>query len=463
LASFLIGFFVCYDKSMDNEPSQASPKQTIKSRIGDKLSRLKAWTIKYRVAVGLLLLFILGGSFAILHAHNKDSTAPVASNSCPTPTASGCSLAHQTAKPQAAFDPSLGNCKGKGTVPLTVSPIAIEQIGVVEPLGQMIGGHVTPIDHGYIFGLDGHNARPNQYPVRAPANGIIVEMTAIGRTGHEEFTDHAITISFTCNHFMHFLNMDSFDVNILKQSGDVTPAKDWHGAIPVKAGQVIGYTGTHGIDIYSWNTASKLKGFIKPEQYTKAEGWKIYTTDPYEYFVEPIKSQLFAKNPRTAAPRGGKIDYDVDGRLIGTWFKQGTGGYASNMAPGEGHNIWSGHLSFAPDAFDPTGLMISIGDWQGQALQFGILGARPNPANVSVSTGMVKYELRKYDWTAVNTGRSWDNISYQGPVRFNPNGSVQGVLLVQMTADRQLKVEQFPGKSAAQVTGFTANAQLYER
>src|SRR3989338_8334568 len=40
-------------------------------------------------------------------------------------------------------------CRGKGTVEFTYPPMLIEDIGMIEPIGLMIGGHVTPIDHGY--------------------------------------------------------------------------------------------------------------------------------------------------------------------------------------------------------------------------------------------------------------------------------------------------------------------------
>ena len=38
-----------------------------------------------------------------------------------------------------------------------------------------------------------------------------------------------------------------------------------------------------------------------------------------------------------------------------------------------------------------------------------------------------------------------------------------GVALFQLVEDRKLKVETFAGKTAAEVSGFTANARIYER
>ena len=38
-----------------------------------------------------------------------------------------------------------------------------------------------------------------------------------------------------------------------------------------------------------------------------------------------------------------------------------------------------------------------------------------------------------------------------------------GMVLMQMVGERQLKVEVFPGSTAAQVAGFDSNALIYER
>ena len=443
----------------------------------------KTWWIVATVAVLVVLAFVSG--LVIANGDNtRDSTSTSAATStvnsvdvvtatsenvsastpassvaiCATPSATGCS-----AGPGGhTFDPSNGKCQGDGIVPLTSSPLPLDEIGLVVPMGQMIGGHVTPIDHGYIFGIHGHQgSKSNEYEVLAPADGFVVALTATARSGADNFIDHAITFSVTCTLSVHYLNMDSFDDHLLQESGDVTPDRPWAGAIAVKAGEVIGHTGPHGIDIYVWNADLTLTGFVNPDQYTAAEDWKTHTADPYEYFAEPIRSQLLAKNPRLAAPRGGKIDYDVDGRLIGSWFKEGTGGYTGGGHGGEGY--WKGHMSIVPDAYDPSGTMVSIGDWSGEARQFGVRGAHVDPAEVSMSTGVVKYELSMTDWVIAATGARWDNDLYKGPVRFAPTDSVQGVLLVQMVGDRRLKVEMFPSKTAGQVTDFDGAAVYYER
>lgn len=447
----------------DDPIDEDTPDETSKLDFLRKISR-KNWII-----IGIAVLLIISGSTA-LATKPKHQTAPQpsvqtsqvsskkTSVSCTSSSATGCN-SQQSAR---AFDPSHGKCQGTGLVPLTSAPLPINQVGLVEPLGLVIGGHVTPIDHGYIFGIHGHQgSKTNEYPVLAPADGLIVDMTATARSGQDNFVDHAVTFSFTCTLSAHYLNMDSFDEHILKQSGEITSDKAWSGAIRVKAGEVIGHTGPHGIDIFVWNANLNLTGFVKPTQYLASEDWKTHTADPYEYFAEPIKSQLLAKNPRVVTPRGGKIDYDIDGRLIGSWFKEGSGGYTGGGHGGDGY--WKGHLAIIPEAFDPSGIVVSIGDWNGQASQFGVIGAKPDPKDVSISSGVVKYELGMPNWVVASTGARWDSDSYQGPVRFEPTNSVQGVILLQMVGTSRLKLEEFPAKTASQVSGFTANAVFYER
>ena len=65
---------------------------------------------------------------------------------------------------------------------------------------------------------------------------------------------------------------------------------------------------------------------------------------------EPLRSQLLALDERDIAPRWGKIDYDVNGKLVGNWFRVGSGGYAGMQRGGEGY--WDGNLAVVYDGND---------------------------------------------------------------------------------------------------------------
>jgi hypothetical protein len=225
--------------------------------------------------------------------------------------------------------------------------------------------------------------------------------------------------------------------------------------ITVKAGEIVGYTKV-GIDFSLIDNDVTLSGFIDPDAY-KYEPWKIHTVDPFDYFAPSLRDEWMTKNLRHVAPYGGKIDYDVDGRLVGNWFKPGT----KNQL---GDSSGDGELAFAYNHIDPSFIEISMSNFNGQAAQFFFKDNAPDPKDVTEQTGMVKYELQKFGYTDPKTGQ-WMNEDYisvgSKPKIFDD--TVQGTVLVQALPNNQIKFEAFPGKTAAQITGFTDKAQIYER
>lgn len=148
-------------------------------------------------------------------------------------------------------------------------------------------------------------------------------------------------------------------------------------------------------------------------------------------------------------PLGGRIDYDIDGKLVGNWYREGTGGYAGLNRRWD---YWVGHLTFAYHNVDPSQIIISIGDVDGRARQFAVRGNAPDPAQIATADGLVKYILiaPKVD---SRTGQPFANFQE----RF------YGTLLVQVVDDRKLRVEVFPGAAADSVSGLSSAAKTYER
>jgi hypothetical protein len=79
---------------------------------------------------------------------------------------------------------------------------------------------------------------------------------------------------------------------------------------------------------------------------------------------EPLRTKLLSFNPRKAKPLGGRIDHDIDGKLVGNWYREATGGYAGLNRRWD---YWVGHLTFAYHHVDPSQVIISIGDVDGKA------------------------------------------------------------------------------------------------
>ncbi len=357
---------------------------------------------------------------------------------------------------------SRGRAEGNRLVRYTHSPMRLEDIERITPYGLMIGGHVCPIDHGYFYPKPLKPGEPH-FDVFAPADGFVVMVghrtQLTGSTEQRrEYDDYALHIEHSATVYTFYDLLTALDPAILKQLDEATRdrfARKQMGPpiqtrIPVKAGQVVGKVGGRSLDIATINTEVRLKGFLTPKLYGHY-AWRVHVVDPFDYFGEPLKSQLLKLNSRKAAPPFGKFDYDVDGRLVGNWFREGSGGY-----PGDGRDprgYWLGHLAFAYHHVEPSVVVVSIGDFDGRPRQFGIVGNGPDPANVSAKDGVVKYELVYAPFNSNGT-----RIELPPQMR-----GLQGVLLVQLVEDRKLKVETFPGKSAKEVTAFTPMARFYER
>ena len=350
-------------------------------------------------------------------------------------------------------------CKGAGIVAFTSPPMQIEKIGTIEPIGLMIGGHVTPTDHGYYTAKTWKPGSSREdagkfVEVFAPASGIVTEVQSMpSEYSSSSIGDYRIVIYHTCTFYTIYIHVNQISEKLQSIANKGKAAE-------VEAGEIIGYA--PGFDFSVHNDEVALKGFIVPEHY-EAEPWKIHTADMFDYFVEPIKSQLLEKNVRQKYPRGGKIDYDIDGRLVGNWFEENTNGYFGKEEYKRSIGYWKTHLAFAYDGLDPDLIVVSIGDYNGEAKQFAVNGNAPDPKDVQASTGLMKYELVTWEYLTEN-GNQWDRQGFAkitGSKRFE--SQIEGVVLAQMTGERRLKFEVFPGKTASQVNGFTSNAKIYER
>jgi hypothetical protein len=425
-------------------------------------------------AIGLTgTVAVSGIAISRLHtgARRVARSAAVAAPASPLPpcqskTATGCD---RSQLPQADRNGGAG-CRGTGPGTLTVSPIGLNDLSYIQPMGLMTGGHVTPIDHGYFYIKGAQASPPQPAAVYAPLDGVI---TAVSRTTRAQgsgptcpttYDDYAVTIAGTCTFRVRFSNLLGLAGALAQQIGPLQPNDAKDPQLSVKAGDLIGYTGlptAYGIDVWVENDNSTLTGFINPAQYTAVESWKTHVVDLFQYTQEPLRDQLLALVERDAAPRWGKIDYDQDGKLVGSWFKVGTGGYGGGKNGAAGY--WDGHLSVVYDGNDPSQIDISFGDYQGQPRQFAVIGNKPDPASVDQATGIVAYELGQIETYSAGTGQIWDGRQYIAHIRTRAGSTVEGTVLMQLVGPRSLKVEIFPGRSASQVVGFDSAALLYGR
>ena len=346
------------------------------------------------------------------------------------------------------------NCSNADRVQMTHLPMNIDDVASFTPYGLIAGAHVTPIDHLYFYPKEGPR---DKYPVFAMADGEITNIGVRGvnvGTGESRPPEYRYEIKHSCQTSTYFDLVTKLDQSILDIAPDAA-TKGYSGSIKVTSGQEIGRIGAQSLDTAVYNSTLVLPGFISPEMY-KAEPWKVHTDDFLSYFDEPLKSQINTLNPRTTEPRSGKIDYDQPGKLIGNWFLEGTNGYAGptekqNNPGSNNKGYWDGHLAIFYDAVNTDTIILSFGSYNDDGpFPFAVKGNAPAPADIGVDSGIVKYEL------------------ITAPNPFNPtqgyqDTSVMGVALFQVLEGEKLKVETFPGKTTAQVTGFTNAVQIYER
>ncbi len=350
----------------------------------------------------------------------------------------------------------ISNCEKTGSVMFTHAPMDVSEIEMIQPIGLMIGGHVTPIDHGYYNSKKWKSVErkvEDFVDVYAPAAGFIEVQSMPSEYASSSVGDYRLVIYHTCTFYSIFIH-----VNQLSEKLQKVVAKG--PIVKVEAGEVIGRAPAFDFSVH--NEEVLLSGFLVPESYD-AEPFKLHTVDMFDVFVEPLRTELLAKNIRQAQPRGGKIDYDIDGKLVGNWFEEGTNGYFGRKEFAQMPGYWKSHAAFAYDALDSSLVVVSLGDFGGEARQFAVKGNSPNPKDVGVGDGVVTYVLVKYDYTTVS-GENWDRWHYaQLGKAYGVEEQKEGVVAVEMISDRKMKLEVFVGGTASTVNGFSGKEKVYVR
>lgn len=293
-----------------------------------------------------------------------------------------------------------------GPITFTHAPVDTSKIAQATPLGNLNPpGHTFPTDHIYFYLND-----PNLVEVRAHGDGTVRSIY------HNAWSDdYRVELKHTETFYSYLDHIKNLPPEIVQ------------GAT-VEVGDLMGY-GDRSVSAVDLGVVDydSTRNFIVPARY---HDFSLYCADPYQYFEEDVRDALLAKNPRTVEPRGGKIDFDIDGALSGNWFFETT--------PIDGATgIQANHLAFVYDMIDPTIIRIAAGDTLELApFNYRVNGNTPDPATVTTASGLVKYELMR---------------------------SPTAVLLVEMQDARTIQVEVFPNKTKSQVSDFTEAAQTYVR
>jgi len=334
---------------------------------------------------------------------------------------------------------------GEGPITFHSIPMDWEDFSYIEPLGNLNpkGGHTFPSDHGGLTFAD-PDLYPPSYDLRAPADGIVVEILyrlqdwppESGFTG--KYDDYKVLIAHTKTFMSYLDHISELSPEILEEAGELQEGVN-SVQIAVKEGDLLGWAGGRpkaqtGLD---WGVYDKdVTHFIHPEKYRRT----AHAAHFMEYCDEYLKAELLERlwEKPTVGPVWGKFDYDQPGRLVGNWFLEG-------ISEADPLGEWDKHLAFVYYMYDPTQIRIAIGgtlpvevSYEGYA----VVGNAPDPANITVESGKVVYWLTT-------------------PPELGVEELPEATLLVQMLDEETIKVEAFQGHLSS--PEFTANARLYTR
>jgi hypothetical protein len=308
---------------------------------------------------------------------------------------------------------------------LSVSPLDTSTLVAATPLGMMAPpGHVLPTDHVYLYFVDAWGGQQQNNdcrarPIRAAGSGVVTFVLQTEAQG-----DMKVNVQMTKS--FHYY----YDHVILKSGVGVGSR--------VNAGDTIGTTTGRcpSMDLGVIDLDVNPPGFVNAQRYGD---FGRHAASPYRYFTEPLRSWLYSKvrmYEGVPADKNGRIDWGIPGKLVGDWFHSSIGSMGSSVTMGP--QGWPKTVAFAYDWF-ATQPRISIGGTIAEAGVLGIAPTDPDPATVSVSSGVVAY--------------------HGTPVM----GRIPaGWLLVQMLATDRIRMEYF-ANATSRPTAFTSAAQEYVR
>jgi len=312
---------------------------------------------------------------------------------------------------------------GTGRAVLTASPIDPASVFAASPLGKLgPPDHTLPTDHVYITfvnAFDGNQANNDcvtRRPIYAAGAGVVTFILATEARGDTK-VDVQMTTTFHY-YYDHVLLLPGIARGTM-----------------VTAGQQIGTTaGCPSFDMGAYDSTVTLSGLVNPARYGPSTR---YVVSPYLYFSDSLRALYISRSrvfEGVPINPDGRTDYGVAGRLVGDWFHASLPVDTNSSGSPAG---WAKSIAFAYDWYNGTP-RISVGGTIAPPFVGSIGSGDPDPATVSVSTGLVAYQVKL-------------------PGAFES----YGWLLVQMTAADRIRVEFFPGSSRP--AALTSGAQEYLR
>lgn len=326
---------------------------------------------------------------------------------------------------------------GTSSLVIDALPVDRDALVAVLPLGTFRADEALPSADAILLLAPGRTHR-----VSAPVAGLITELDRTEGTITLRVRDHVR------------LRLSGIDVRADVWVGMAVPASAPLGSVAASA--IAAEIGMRVLDA----TAPSMQ-WINPERYGARRMTRFFA----RYLADSLRSEVYGLVRRSAPDLDGRIDYDREGRLVGTWFDHSVpleaaprgaspagliglsqpglvfaGVQASEIDPSESLNGLG--LTFAYDAERPGQTRVAIGRDLAAALGVGglhtVAWEDADPAEVDVTRGPVRYRLFDADDEA-RVGRG------------------DRVLLVQLLDATTLRVESIEARDANRAT-FSSRA-----
>jgi hypothetical protein len=214
------------------------------------------------------------------------------------------------------------------TVRFSTAPTDLSQIASIVPAGSPSGGVIKP--HSYFHNKDMSNGRNVRVPVYAVADSVLTSVayygTSVSTNEYLIFFDVTCEISFKYDHLSELAPKLAA---LAPQTPSQSSATIRTEKIELKAGELIGYSvgaGGQGAWDFGVYDLTHVNTFGNQERYDKGKmRQSIHTVCPYDYFTEPLKSQMYAllgTHDQRIVPNVvcTTTERDVLGAASGAWF-----------------------------------------------------------------------------------------------------------------------------------------------
>ncbi len=316
---------------------------------------------------------------------NHQSTYITGYTTSPT-TSIKSSYANQS---QPSFLPSCGS----STQLLTLSPIPVNQISTVIPLGNFAPpGHILPTPHIYLRYLTNASGTTLKTNIYSPANIVITQITKMGTVSggtanvssiyykldfkicgdisqpNTGVVGYLILLSTLSGKLGNAFNASNAGFNETSNVGGGTIQYNYLKAVDVNVteGEIIGTGGGFASSPSALDFG--LKDFrtqpgveANPARWNYNDTYDLHTVCPIDYFPSNISSALYSKLGtfggvlvNVNSPRCGTVYQDIAGSAQGTWFLNTT-------PPNNVYTIMN-LLSLAHSNFNHTQPVIVMGD-----------------------------------------------------------------------------------------------------